>query len=60
MARLVAPALVEASRLAHRAIFKSRRLQWPVEQIRTTLGDGHGIEQKDEATGRDADRNGAL
>ena len=45
---------------AHRAIFKSRRSQWPVEHVRIKLGDGHGMEQKDEATDRDADRNGAL
>jgi hypothetical protein len=50
---------VESQR-AHRAIFKSRRSQWPVEHVRTKLGDGHGMEQKDEATARDADRKGAL
>src|ERR1700730_7267318 len=31
----------------------SSRSQWPVEHARTKLGDGHGIEQKDEAADRD-------
>jgi hypothetical protein len=38
------------------AIFKSRRSPWPVEDARTKLGDGHGIERKGGATDRDADR----
>jgi hypothetical protein len=48
------------SQSAHRAIFKSRRSQWPIEHARAKLGDGPGIEQIDEATDRDADRNVAL
>jgi hypothetical protein len=39
---------------------KSRRTLRPVEHPGTKLGDSHGIEQKDDATDRDADRNGAL
>lgn len=43
------------------ARFSSRGAhKWPVEHVRTKLGDGHGIEQKDEATARDADRKVAL
>lgn len=42
---------------AHRAIFKSRRSQWPVEHVRIKLGRGYDIVQNDEATDAHADPN---
>ena len=60
-----------ADHIGRRVVHTVKRLDVLVERglavthrdglyVRTKLGDGHGMEQKDEATARDADRKGAL